>query len=187
MPETYVVVIRPHPTDAAVLLVDSPPSLAATMGRFGPARYAGLHHGAYVIPLDQRANFQRFAIANHLAVVEDSYPNPTTPTPGALNPLPECASCGQPARRSAGLRYCPACGASWHPSYTRETVRDLASLDCPTCGTTQRDGFPRCLNCGSALPNTPGPRKTLATRQPLADPLPIAATIDETLAEQAGT
>jgi len=188
MPTVHVLIIRDHPDRPDLVLLDTPPELAPIMGRFQPARYAGLAHGAYILPVDQLGNLETFTRANHLGTIDDRGRDPrTTPTPGALNPLPECATCGQPSKRERPVRYCPACGALWHPVYPRQLTRELAEITCQTCSTVQRSGFPRCLNCGELLPNEPKPRQTLATRQQLADPLPLAVTIDETLAQQAGT
>ena len=92
-----VVVIRAHPDRPDLVLLDTPPELSSTMGRFQPARYAGLDHGAYVKPADQLGSFATFARANRLATIDDrAHPISRTPTPGALNPLPQCRSCGQP-------------------------------------------------------------------------------------------
>ena len=182
-----VVVIRSHPDRIDLVLLDTPPELASTMGRFQPARYAGLDHGAYVMPTDALPAFATFTRANRLATIDDrSRPTIAGPKgPGTPNPLPECSTCGQPAKRSAGLRYCPTCGDDWHPVTYREQQRDLASVTCPTCSTRQRIGFALCHQCGSPLPNEETERDhgpIIATRQPLADPQPLAATIDETLA-----
>ena len=35
--------------------------------------------------------------------------------PVPFTPLPECVGCGQPARRDAQPRFCPACGLPWVP------------------------------------------------------------------------
>ena len=189
MPTVHaVIVIRPHPDRTDLVLLDTPPELATTMGRFQPARYAGLDHGAYVLPADQLDAFATFTRANRLATIDDrNRPSVASKGVGAPNPLPECSTCGQPAKRSARLAYCPSCGDDWTPSTHRETLRDLASVTCPSCATTQRIGFPLCHACGTPLPNDPFPVETVATRQRLDDPIPLAQAIDETLARQART
>jgi hypothetical protein len=160
------------------------------MGRFQPARYAGLDHGAYLLPAEQLDNFQTFTRANHLATIDDrGRPRLAGPVgPGQPNPLPECSTCGQPAKRNAAPTYCPACGDDWHPVIVRTMQRDLNSVTCPTCSTRQRIGFPICHACGSPLPNddTPGDHGPIvAARQQLDDPQPLAVTIDETIAQLA--
>lgn len=57
---------------------------------------------------------------------EPKGPTPITASSGGTpDPLPECAACGQPARRevSARLQTCPSCGKPWVPYVHRPGVR----------------------------------------------------------------
>lgn len=186
MPDTvHVVILRAHHDRPDLVLLDTPPELATVMGRFQPARYVGLPHGAYALPVDKLDAFATFTRANHVATIDDRGRQGTTVQPGQAIPLPECSTCGQPAKRDRPLRYCPRCGAIWHPVAYVETLRELTTTTCPACSTTQRLGFPICQHCGTTLPREQPSRHTVAVRQPLDDPLPLAVTIDETLADQA--
>lgn len=147
-------VLRAHPTDPALLLLDTRPGLANTMGAFGPARFVGMRGGAYAMPAAALPAWEKFARAQQLTIIDNR------PQPAARKvydqPLPECAHCHIPAKRGHTFRFCPGCGQPWEPIQIRPDHRGGNTTDavsCPSCGHRQAGGFTFCSRCGAPAPD----------------------------------
>jgi len=188
---TRIIRIRLHAEQPSMVLLDTAPQLADTMGRFPAARYVGARRGAYALPaalLDELATFARV----HDVLLIDERASAATDTGsrvvGHARPLPECASCGQPARRDRQPEHCPACGSKWraveHEPYSENESRE----QCARCLARQPYGFDYCQRCGTPIDHDTQPGRPVpipdAPRVQLDDPLPIGAAVDELLAAQ---
>lgn len=111
----HVVTLKTDSRDAEIVYLCTPPNLARTMGGFGPARFVGYNPpvpgASYAMHTDDLPRFLIYA-AHHAVHVIDTRHNGHT-VPRQTTPLPECAQCGQPARRGHHPEHCPNCGAPW--------------------------------------------------------------------------
>jgi hypothetical protein len=172
------------------VLLDTPPALATTMGRYEPARFVGMRNGAYMLPAHLLDSLATFARIHDVMLVDER--NTTTHNDrgrvvGPARPLPECANCHQPAKRGHQPAHCAACGHPWQPIEHQPYTGNDASDQCTRCLATQTPGFAYCQNCGTPLqqPNhAPSPPLTVVTRAHLDEPLPIGAVADELLQQQ---
>jgi len=169
-----------HPSDPAVALLDAGPALGALMGRFEAARrtdQAG--RPMWLIPADQLGQLGRFLKIHDTHLVDERQ----APSAGPNQPLPECATCGQPAHRTKPPAYCPACGDAWQPLFVTDSTYDWRrQASCPACRVSQPDGFPRCGACGAHMPPPRPLARPSADRPNLPDPVPFSETIDEWVA-----
>jgi hypothetical protein len=181
--------IRLHPDDPRLVLLDTPPQLATTMGRFEPARFVGMRNGAYMLPADLLDSLTTFA-RHHDVLLTDERATSTTGSErgrvvGPARPLPQCANCAQPTRRDHQPAYCASCGHPWQPIEHQGHAGDRDREHCTTCGATQSPGFGYCQRCGTTMTHTPAPPPMPATpRKRLEDPLPIGAVTDDVLQQQ---
>lgn len=83
-----IVRLRPHPVDAEVLEVLTPPEIASTMGRYQPARYDRMRR-CYAIHSSDLEAFMLFARLNGLHVVDE-------PRQGQPARLDGHCPCGEP-------------------------------------------------------------------------------------------
>jgi hypothetical protein len=190
---TRLVRVRLHPDDERLVMLDTPPQLAQTMGRFEPARFVGLRGGAYVMPTDMLDHFASFARLHDVLLIDERSSVATDTGSGGrvvghARPLPECAQCGQPARRDRQPDYCPSCGWTWaaveHEPYREDEQRE----QCTRCLARQPFGFEFCQRCGTEIDHAVQPGRVVpvadAPRVQLEDPLPIGAAVDELLQQQ---
>ena len=178
-----LIIIRNHDRDPNLAYLDTPPTLASTMGRFRPARFVGERNGSYVVRLDQLATFERFSATSGIILLDKRGALAIDRPYGREHPLPECALCGQPAKRGASFAYCPECGEEWHP-VEPVPIADAESrtIECGSCGRRQTRGFAHCGHCGRELdpdPDDPDPFLRRGAGVKLDEPLPIAAIIQE--------
>jgi hypothetical protein len=181
--DAELVIIRNHDRDPNLAYLDTPPTLSSTMGRFRPARFVGARNGAYVVRLDQLAAFERFAATSGIVLLDKRGALATDRPYGREHPLPECALCGQPAKRGARFRYCPACGEEWHPIEPVPVAdADALTIQCESCGRRQTRGFAHCGHCGVELdadPEDPDPFLRGPRRERLDEPVAIGAVLQE--------
>jgi hypothetical protein len=190
---TRLVRVRLHPDDERLVLLDTPPQLAQTMGRFEPARFVGLRGGAYAMPTEMLGHFESFARLHDVLLI-DERASVATDTPhgrrvvGHARPVPECGTCGQPARRDRQPDYCPACGRAWAPVEHEPYREDEQREQCARCLARQPFGFDYCQRCGTSIDHEQQPGRVVpiadAPRVQLEDPLPIGAAVDELLQQQ---
>jgi hypothetical protein len=185
---TRVIRVRRHDRHGGLVLLDSAPQLAETMGRFPAARYVGHRRGAYELPTALLGDLEAFARVHDVLLIDDrDAPEPaasSTRVVGHARPVPECAACGQPARRDRQPDHCPACGATWRALEHQAHVEAEDREQCARCLAMQPHGFDYCQRCGTALTHQARPPAVVAApRQHLTDPLPIGAAVDELLVQ----
>lgn len=178
-----VIRVRLHDEQPGLLLLDTPPAMASTMGAFPAARFVGHRRGAYALPAGLIDDLAIFAKHHDVLLVDDRHTAGDGPgrVVGPARPLPECSRCGQPARRDKPPTYCPSCGDTWRP-IEHDGYRDERDVDrCDRCNTTQSVGFRYCGSCGYPIEHVERPRPTIVKREHLQEPLPIGAVADEVL------
>lgn len=155
--------IKTHPRHRDIVVVETPPGMASTMGAFEAARFVadgGAERAHYVIPADQVENLRRFLRHHGNQILDDR--KAADDREKYSTPLPECSRCGLPSTRRAALTltWCLGCGEPWAPiTYDRdadlnEETHALTFVTCD-CGLEQRRGFPHCRSCGEKLPPVP--------------------------------
>lgn len=181
-----IATIREHPTDPALVTIDvNGVEANETMGRFAPARLSKADR-VYHLGVGAFETFQRFwRLAGGQVVDERGRGPKATPGVGMVEPLPECANCGQPRRRhrsgadpathtppasctGCAVRptRCPGCGELWVDRVHQPSVEASHALGatCAGCGKFQR-GYGRfCGGCGHEL--TPATRQDAAAAPP---------------------
>lgn len=180
------IVIRHHHDQPDLVLLDSRPSLAPLMGRFQPARYVGLRGGAYALDVSQLDALARFAAAHSVTLIDSRRQPTVVPATGARHPLPQCAVCGQPFTRGHQPPHCPGCGVRLRLiEYQPDADDRTPAVTCSHCLQTQRHALPYCQHCGHGLAQAtdsqPQPPAETATREHLPEPLPMSASLDDTL------
>lgn len=177
MPE--LIRITNHPTDPALALIHTGPTLAPIMGQLPEARRSP-EHRAYLLHVDALPGLRALAQHHHLHVIDQT----TTPDPRGRPVAQECRHCQQPGSWAHPPRYCPSCGNQWEPVPPPTTDLHQTYPDCPQCGHHQTGRFTYCTRCGTTLdpsvPETPAPTPD---RHHLEDPLPLdhllAAHLDD--------
>jgi hypothetical protein len=153
---SHLVTLR-QGTDPGLVYLCTPPDMATTMGGFGPARYVGstppVPGASYVISADDLPRFRLYCHSHHATIVDARTTSPGQRPYGREAPLPECARCGQPARRGAQPQHCPNCGAPWDAieigaPYSR--TPNGPGITCADCQSTTPAGFAHCIHCGTA-------------------------------------
>lgn len=186
---TRPVVIRSHEQSGQLVYLDVAPDLSSLMGRFQPARYVGARQGAYVLAELHLEVFRRFCEQHHLLLIDERGEPAMQRPPGRDRPLPECASCGQPAQRGARLTHCPNCARPWRAVEvdSRTALDDSLRTACPKCAADQRSGFAYCVRCGAALPTKHQQWERRQQQHGEQQPLDLGAAIDELAAQQQAT
>lgn len=174
-----IVKIEAHAKQHDLVVVHAGPDAAALMGRFQPARWQQKAK-AYWLPTSHLDAFTRYLDHEGATLVDERG------TGGATGPLPECTTCGLPARRGVELRYCPGCGAPWAPVvHEAEHMPGGARRTCLRCTREQRGAAARCGNCGEFLPplavDPPRPLLVETVREQLADPVHVGRVLDDQL------
>lgn len=172
--------IENHPTDGEYLVLHTPPEFAHAMGRFAAARRSRKLN-AYVIRADLLDQLRTFARHENASILDER----DRGEEAFSGPLPECRSCGMPARRKASqmLNRCVWCGDAWHPVIV-ETPGFTTVLrhQCEACGHRQGVAGRFCGDCGAQMPLWPPPdlaqrhaaeHAKAAAARARQDPLPI--------------
>lgn len=185
-----IVRINQHKNVQAIAVITAGPELAPTMGKFEFARWQP-QHKAYWVEVQHLPTMTRVLEQAGHTVIDDRLADTVKTYAG---PLPECASCGQPASRTGDrvLQRCPRCGASWR-SAIQDPVASAMRLrvPCPACSAAQKPGFPRCGQCGATMPPWPPPKAAevstdehvvrsaaaAAARASTAEPVPLGQTV----------
>jgi hypothetical protein len=175
---TPIVRIEHHPKQPNLLVVHAGPDAGPMMGGFGPARWQAKSR-AYWIPTPDLEKFIRYLDLKGATLVDERAVG------GPSGPLPECRACGQPAKRGAELRFCPACRARWEPVVHASAIDDdTARAHCPTCGRAQAGNFDGCQHCGQVMPvrDVTAVRPVIPARPKtaLADPVAFGQVIEGT-------
>lgn len=168
--------LRSHPADEQAVVIDIPSDLNPAMAKFQPAILAPELRG-YVVLTEHLAAFERFARGAGLHVIDERYHGE-----GQRTHMPECASCGQPARLTGQPDCCPACGHRWRAAYVKPPEQGETTRDCIACGKRQPGAFAYCAGCGAPMPpdDKPPPRFVTLPRKVLVDPVPLSEAIEET-------
>lgn len=182
---TTLIRLTRHPSDAEIVLAQTPPDWNAVMGRFAPARYAP-DLRAYLIHRERIPAFARFVGIEGARLVDERTAPPSGP-PTAKRSGPECANCGQAGSSTNPPKMCPSCGQPWVEIYFHERIAEARRVECPRCGARNRGHFPFCAGCGGAL-TVPTAVRPPAVVVPVTDrggdPKPLAAVVAETMPDR---
>ena len=190
-----IIEIRRHSTVETIGVVAIPVELAHDMGRFGFAKWHA-HSKAYWVEDKHLSKLTDWMEREGHTILDLRHQAAEERYSG---PLPECRSCGQPAKRSTSLALtrCPACGDKWDPVVhlsADQVARAAVTRDCTSCGKPQHGAFAYCGRCGAEMPpmaaSTPSAedreaahRRAASNREPLQDPLQLGDLIPEHLAD----
>jgi len=166
-----------HPRDETSALLNIGPAHAKTMGLFAPARWAS-DLKAYLVNDENVDSLIRFLALQGVHVTDDR----SRGGGDALGPLPECANCGQPAKRDREPEHCPDCGKPWQSvvfTQTRGFDWRPDPRTCTVCLTEQRGTFRFCQQCGAVMPDPVHVVKPTPEREHLDDPQPIGEAVEE--------
>lgn len=184
---TTLIRLMRHPSDAEIVLAQTPPDWNSVMGRFAPARYAP-DLRAYLIHRERVPAFARFVGIEGGRLVDERVAAPSGP-PTAKPSGPECANCGQPGSFEHPPKMCPSCGQPWTVVYIHERAAAARRVDCPRCGAKNRGHFPFCAGCGGAL-SVPAAVRAPAVVPVVGrggDPKALAEVVAETMPDRPET
>lgn len=165
-----IVRITNHPRQVGIVLVHTPPELAHdVMGPFQPARWSK-PTGAYLLGVEHLDTFARHLARHDVHLVDERDTASGDGREKFTGPLPECASCGQPARRGDPFAFCPACGRPWQPANHSRADPVATHAQCASCDRHQAGGFTHCSACGGLMVRVVTGRRPALARPKLEEP-----------------